>query len=250
MDAEEVTRGWPSRGAGAKHIGAAEGGDDGLASAQNARMRTTLRSLVICGVLLLSATAQAGFDEGVAAYERGDLNEALKEWSKVGEREVRPLAEHGDAFAQFLLGSMYSWGGDFPQDSGRAASWWRRAAEQGNAFAQLLLAMAYYRGEGVPQSYAKAVKWCRFAAEQGFDWAIGALGHLHENGVPQDKVQAHKWYNLAAAIRPLGSYERDWAVKARDAIASKMTAAQITEAQDLARVWRPKSWAELDAQKR
>ena len=43
-----------------------------------------------------------GFDEGLAAARRGDYVTAL--------REFRPLAERGDANAQYRLGSMYGGG--------------------------------------------------------------------------------------------------------------------------------------------
>ncbi len=48
----------------------------------------------------LTAPAWAGLDEGVAAYHRGDYATALREW--------RPLAEQGDADAEYNLGLMYS----------------------------------------------------------------------------------------------------------------------------------------------
>ena len=59
-------------------------------------------------------------------------------------------------------------------------------------------------------------------------------------GVPQDYVQAHKWSNLAAS-RYLASEKesRDKAVKNRDALAAKMTTAQIVDAQKIAREWKP-----------
>jgi hypothetical protein len=47
------------------------------------------------------------------------------------------------------------------------------------------------------------------------------------------------WYNLAASRFPPGE-GRDLAVKNRDIIAEKMTPAQISEAQKLAREWSPK----------
>jgi len=55
--------------------------------------------------------------------------------------------------------------------------------------------------------------------------------------VPQDYVQAHKWFNLAAATYT-EKEDRDKAVKARDCVAARMTPAQITEAQKLAREWK------------
>jgi len=81
--------------------------------------RTSLATLILCASLALPA--QAGFDEGLAAYKRGDYATALKEW--------RPLAEAGDATAQFILGGMYAKGQGVPQDYGEAAKWYRKAAE-------------------------------------------------------------------------------------------------------------------------
>ncbi len=109
----------------------------------------------------LTAPAWAGFDEGVAAYKRGDYATALHEW--------RSLAEQGEAGALYFLGYMY------------------------------------FLGQGVPQDY----------------------------------VQSHMWYNLAASRFPPGE-GRDLAVRNRDIVAEKMTPAQISEAQKLAREWKPK----------
>jgi TPR repeat protein len=60
-------------------------------------------------------------------------------------------------------------------------------------------------------------------------------------GMPQDKVLAYKWVSLAASrLAASEKKSRDDAVNLRDQIASKMTAAQIDEAQKLARDWRSK----------
>ena len=55
---------------------------------------------------------------------------------------------------------------------------------------------------------------------------------------PQDYVQAHMWLNQAASQLPaLGKGQRNTTVDARDVVASKMTPAQVTEAQELAFEW-------------
>ena len=122
----------------------------------------------------------------------------------------------------------------------------RLAAEQGDPDAQSNLGIMYHNGEGVPQDYQEAVKWYRLAAEQGVASAQGNLGVMYDNGegVPQDYVQAHKWINLAAASRTTkaGDYRL-----ARDAVAEKMTASQVAEAQRLAREWQQKTWEQLKA---
>jgi TPR repeat protein len=63
------------------------------------------------------------------------------------------------------------------------------------------------------------------------------LGLLYDRGqgVPLDYVEAHKWLNLAAARA--GRDDRDYYVRMRNAVASKLTRAQIYEAQRRARDW-------------
>jgi len=99
-------------------------------------------------------------------------------------------------------------------------------------------AAAHNRGD-----YATALSWYRRAADQGDETAQFILGVMYSKGqgVPQDYVLAHKWLNLAASRFPASEKEeRDIAVKLRDQIASKMTAAQIDEAEKLTRDWQPK----------
>ncbi len=85
------------------------------------------------------------------------------------------------------------------------------------------------------------MKWFRKDAEQGHADAQFLLGLMYDNGwgVPQDYVQAHMWYKLATSSFPPGE-DLDTAVKNRDNVAERMTPAQISEAQKLAREWRPK----------
>ena len=160
----------------------------------------------------------------------------------------RLAAEQGFVTAQFNLGVMYRNGDGVLQDYTEAVKWYRKAAEQGHADAQFRLGEMYRHGEGVPQDYNEALKWYRKAAEQGDAAARINLGFMYGKGqgVPQDYVQAHKWYNIAASRLPSGE-DRDLAVKNRDIVAPKMTAAQIAEAQRLARAWMSKEWEASNA---
>ena len=121
----------------------------------------------------------------------------------------------------------------------------RLAAEQGHSDAQYNLGVTYYLGEGVPQDYEEALRWSRMAAEQGHADAQFGLGGMYYNGegVPQDYVEAHKGTNLAAS-RVTGEDANKYR-KNRDIFAEKMTAAQIAEAQRLAREWKPKTWEQV-----
>jgi TPR repeat protein len=155
-------------------------------------MKRLLFTLLATTTLSLAMPAQAGFDEGRAAYEQGDYATALK--------ELRPLAEQGHAEAQFNLGLMYYNGQGVPKDDAKAVKWYRKAAEQGNADAQNNLGVMYVKGQGVPQDYKEAVKWYRKAAEQGYALAQNNLGWMYYNGkgVPQDYKEAAKWHHKAA----------------------------------------------------
>jgi TPR repeat protein len=79
--------------------------------------------------------AAAGFDEGDAAYRRGDYAAAVREW--------RPLAEQGNARAQAALGFLYESGMGVPKSDSEAAKWYLRAAEQGEINAQYNLGNMY-----------------------------------------------------------------------------------------------------------
>ncbi len=151
----------------------------------------------------------------------------------------RKAAEQGDDYSQRQLGELYEKGQGVPQDYIEAVKWYRKVAEKSYSDAMFYMGCAYESGRGVPQDYAEAASWYRKAAARGNTAALNNLGEMYEfgRGIPQDYVQAHKWYNLAAAKFP--GPDRDKAEKNREAIAAKMTPAQIAEAQKLAREWRP-----------
>jgi len=108
---------------------------------------------------------------------------------------------------------------------------WEPLAKQGNASAQSNLGVMYAKGQGVLQDYKTAVKWYRLAAEQGNASALGNLGVMYAlgRGVIQDNVYAHMWGNIAVSI---GGKDKG---KVRDFVAKKMTPADISAAQKLAR---------------
>ena len=150
---------------------------------------------------------------------------------------IRHAAEQGIARAQLTLGFMYANGEGVPQDAAEAVRWYRLAAEQGHASAQYDLGVTYGTGEGVPQDYTEAVTWYRKAAEQGHADAQFNLGLMYANGegVPQDNVEAHMWLNLATSR--LTGEQRERPVTVRDDLATRMTPADLSEAQRRAREW-------------
>ncbi len=192
-----------------------------------------LRSVLALVLALTLSACSSDVQVGVEAYERGDYAAALE--------ELRPLAERGDARAQYFLGSMYAEGEGVPEDYAEAAKWYHLAAERGDAEAQFSLGGLYFYGAGVPRGLAEAVKWYRRAAERGDAEAQIQLGTMCENsvGLPQDYVLAHMWFNLAATHLP-ADLTQDRAALNRDFIETRMTPVQVAEAERLAREWKPK----------
>jgi TPR repeat protein len=190
----------------------------------------------------------------------------------------RKAADQGLALAQDNLGGMYASGRGVPQDDAEALRWYRKAADQGLALAQNNLGFMYANGRGVPQDYAKAVAWYRKGADQGLAEAENNLGGMYDTGrgvphddgeaveffrkaadqglalaqanlaicygtgqsVPKDLVQAYQWLTLAIPrFRAPEAQNQQNAITLRDLLATKMTPAQIAEAERLAREWKP-----------
>ena len=226
-------------------------------------------AFLLCTAVAAPVMAQ-DFDKGVTAYNAGDYATALQEW--------RPLAELGDANAQFNLGLMYAQGRGVLQDDTEAVDWYRKAEVQGLARAQSNLGFMYANGRGVLQDDAEAVRWYRKAAEQGYaaaqynlgikyahgmgvlqddaeavGWyrkaveqgdadAQNNLGFMYENGrgVLQDAVLAHMWYNIG------GANGSDFGLESRGKIEQSMTREQIVEAQARARVCMASNYQDCD----
>lgn len=139
---------------------------------------------------LLISPAQAGLEEGVAAYEAGNPELAAKEF--------RTAAEKGNAECQFNLALMYEQGMGIAKDEKEAVVWYKKSAELGNANAQFNLGVLYENGRGTKVDFAQANQWYRKAAVQGDALAIGNLGMLYVRG---DGVPVNKLAGVALLLR-------------------------------------------------
>ncbi len=198
-------------------------------------MKSSIRNLLVAFAVAaaLDAPAAAGpFEDGNAAYHEKEYARAAELW--------QPLAEKGDADAQYSLGTLYAEGRGVEQSDATAFMWFQRAANQGNADAQYNVGASYAEGTGVAKSYADAAKWFLRAANQGMVFAQLNLGLLYAagNGVPQDDVEAFKWLELAFAGLPAGGARMDVA-RAMTDVAAKMTFEQKIEAKQRERAWKP-----------
>ena len=123
----------------------------------------------------------------------------------------------------------------FPVRSAKSATWHAKAK------ADALLGFKYEHGLGVPQSFERAADLYLRAAERGDPTGQYLLGLMYDkgHGVWPDGVQAYKWLNLAAAHAP--PRNRENYLRFRDAVAAKLTPAQLYQAQWLAYEWTPSS---------
>jgi TPR repeat protein len=230
-------------------------------------MRKPWQALVgalMASLVMVSAGIAGPLEDAGAAFEHGDYETAM--------RLFRPLAEAGNADAQWMLGLLYRNGGrsapnftealkwfklaadqghirallhlgqiyqvglfGVSENKAEAAKWYRLAALQGDAGAQNILGGIYY----LRQDYAEAFEWFRKAADQGDVTAQSRVGGMYYEGrgVLQNYVQAHMWLNLVAANTHVAK-ERDQAIRDLAFVISKMTPAQIAEAQKLASEWK------------
>src|SRR4029453_2986683 len=104
-------------------------------------VRTLLVLLAPASPLSIAGGAVAGpFEDAQAAHSRRDYATALRLW--------RPLADQGNAEAQYALGFMYDGGQGVPKNYATAAKWRRLAADQGHTLAQFNLGALYDDGKG------------------------------------------------------------------------------------------------------
>jgi TPR repeat protein len=107
-------------------------------------------------------------------------------------------------------------------------------AAQEDAMAQYRLGLLYADGKGVPQDYGKARQWWEQAAAQGDTNAQDNFGALYADGhgMPQNNVKAYMWWSLAAPH--LTGRRQELIGNILGEAASRMTSAQLSEAQRLA----------------
>jgi TPR repeat protein len=119
----------------------------------------------------------------------------------------------------------------------------RPLAEKGNAIAQYKVAMMHRMGLGVPKSEKEARKWSRLAAKQGNPEAQTLLGSLYYKTSGEespDTLRAYMWYEVAAAQ---GNAE---AKKDLASLEKQLTPQQVTEAREKAQKCKSSSYAQCD----
>ena len=148
-----------------------------------------------------AAAAHAGFDDGEQAFKRRDFRTAMSEFT--------PLADGGDARAQYYLGVMFLAGLGASRDEAKAADYLARSAGQNYAQAQTVLGTLYLQGRGVPKDEARGADLVRRAADTGLASAQHMMGLLlieGRGGLPKDPATAAQWFKAAADQNHVAAY--------------------------------------------
>lgn len=147
--------------------------------------------LVAAALAVLVSTPLSGQSvrAGIDAWQRADYGSAVAIW--------RPLAERGDADAQFNLGQAYRLGRGVTINLGAAKAWFERAATSGHLDAQTTLGLLLFQNGDQQQG----MKWLKRAAEQGEPRALLVYGTALYNGdgVTQDRLLGYAFVSRAAA---------------------------------------------------
>lgn len=181
------------------------------------------------------------------------------EYDKLSLPQLLAKAKANDLVAQFELASRFNYGRGMPKNTAEALHWLRQAGGGGQEDAARLLAVKFFNGHDVVQDFGEAMKWARMLAEKGDIPAQLMLASMYANGegVERDLVQSYMWYAIAAVgAKREGSAEEpkpeqvQAAVEERDKLASLLTDAQETEAQNLASDWWMKKHAPQGSSKK
>lgn len=139
---------------------------------------------------LISAPVSAqSVKAGIEAWQKADYAAAVTIW--------RPLADRGDADAEFNLGQAYRLGRGVPINLAAAKSWFSKAAEAGHLDAQTTLGLLLFQNG----DQADGLKWLRRAADQDEPRALLVYGTALYNGdgVIQDRLLGYAFISRAAS---------------------------------------------------
>jgi len=147
--------------------------------------------------LLSGPALAADFAQGERFYDAGQWREATD--------ELAPLAEQGDAKAQFLLGAMLLDGGNgIAKDRGRAMTLLTRAADQQHPGAIFELYLAHHPPESLRWAERLAAQGNRLQGHNRNQAALCAetlgLEHMRGLAVPRDAVLGRAWLGIAVDL--------------------------------------------------
>jgi len=198
------------------------------------------KNLLIAVLLFLSFDAcTKELDDAVDAMRAGNFAEAYC--------IMRPLAEAGDADAQYNIGWMYLNGYGLRTNAILALQWWEKASAQGNSDASLSIGMLYSLGEGdVGKDLNKAIDYYLLAVGDGQEDAVTILQSMM---LRNDKEIRGRMHSIVAQHGPL--FGDKYQVKANKlnarsepSIDSKVIA-MLVKGQAVLELQRQRAWSQV-----
>jgi antitoxin component YwqK of YwqJK toxin-antitoxin module len=137
-------------------------------------------------------TLREQLQEALGAAKLSDFETALDIWL--------PLAEAGNAEAQYQIAIMNEHGEGIPENKIAAQNWMKRAAEQHHPKAQQILGNYLFHGTAGEVDKQQSYAWMLAAAENGVIQAQRetAMNLLDGEGVKKDQRRAIYWFSVAA----------------------------------------------------
>jgi predicted aspartyl protease len=131
-----------------------------------------------------------------AAPDRVDVAQAPARDNSAELARLKPLADKGDAAAQFKVGVLHA----ESRNLFEAARYYKLAADQNHPEAQFRLASLNCNGLGMPKNPSECIRLYRLAADAGVTQAQVNLGarYLMGDGTPADRNEAARLAKLAA----------------------------------------------------
>ena len=128
---------------------------------------------------------------GIAAFEAKEFRRAMQ--------LLEPLAQAGEAEAQFRLGVMLQNGLGAVPNNEAAYEWMLASASQGHALGQHGIGIMYLFGECVERDPERALGWFEIAATQGLQGALTTMAMMYQEGigVAKDPERAADLYKQA-----------------------------------------------------
>ena len=151
---------------------------------------------VLLAALAAGAAAAEPLEDALRSLEAGRHGQAVQ--------MLLPLANGGNALAQYRLGNLYFHGQGVPEDEKMAVFWWKKAAAQGSSEAMFQIASAFLFGiqaaKSVTDPDREAATWYFQAASAGHAEAQYHLGllFLAGKGVLESRPEAARWFRKAS----------------------------------------------------
>lgn len=106
--------------------------------------------------------------------------------SKEETEWVKRFADHGNANALCVVGSVVLASKDNSEDKGRGFEFLLASANAGNADAQYKVGCSYHKGNGCKKDDNAAFKWFKKAADQGNMEAVNMVGEFYQKSLACD----------------------------------------------------------------